>query len=61
MSTTVSIRIPEDLAARVRARAEVEDRSFSAVVRRSLQATLTDDLADVRIGEGDTSRFEVSR
>ena len=56
----IGFKADEHLVARLREVAEAEDRSVSAVVRRALAAGLNP-VTDVRIGEGDASRFEPAR
>ena len=57
----LSAKVPAALAESVRAVASAEDRSVSSVVRRSLALVFdgVEPLADIRIGDGDASRFEI--
>jgi len=54
----LSVKFPPDLAELVRAQAEAEDRSVSAVIRQAVRASLAVPFADGRVGAGDATRFE---
>lgn len=51
-TTILSAYVPADLAAEFKARAEAEDRSLSATVRRAMRAYLYHDEAPAEQGEG---------
>ena len=53
----LAFRIPAGLLGALRARAVREERSVSQVARMSLVAGLAD-LTDIRISDGDASKFE---
>ena len=57
----LTVRLDETTYSALQAEAERDgNRSLSSLVRRALAAGLNP-VTDVRIGEGDASRFEVSR
>jgi plasmid stability protein len=50
MSTTVTVRIADDLRRALEARARAQGKSLSTTVREALEATVADGPAGIRVG-----------
>ncbi len=55
-STFVSLRMPEDLLEVARERAELEDRSLSAVVRQAVRAYVAENSRDQSTDQSEAAR-----